>query len=209
MHAVSSEDRPASPAKAEGFLPLLSLVYSQGAWFLWRLSPWRLTLILLFSSGCLPWTPQNFLSQKGTPKQVWTRKGGWDIKEASEHKPQPKSVLRHIIRTIESHQMVDIFYLISASCQEGWEGKLYHASYFTNDETPIYLFVQSASQQTFIKHLFNSWYSAALWESGKKNQRKIFLPWIDHSWPHSSLFPERQMSVLTNEDQCFGSSVKN
>lgn len=91
--------------------------------------------------------PQTSPDQKGS---------GRDVKEASEHKPQPKSVLRHIIRTIESRQMVDIFYLISASCQEGWEGKLYHASHFTNDETPIYLFVQSASQQTFIKHLFNS-----------------------------------------------------
>lgn len=69
--------------------------------------------------------PLSERSPKTSPDQKWGR----DVKEASAHKPQPKSVLRDIIRTVESHQMVDIFYLISASCQEGWGGQA--LSFFT------------------------------------------------------------------------------
>lgn len=94
-------------------------------------------MILLFSLD-----PTELPLLERSPKTSADQKGGRDVKEASE---QFKSVLRDIIR-IESCQIVDIFYLISASCQDRQAGFIIlHISQMTKHPS-IFLFSQPVSK---------------------------------------------------------------
>lgn len=145
-----------------------------------------------------------FLDPTSPPGKQPYSKPGWEkgaVKEAPESKPQPQSVLGDVIRTPEeqpNHWQLTkgfhILYLISASYHEGQRGLA--LSVFTFHKwRNICPFSQSVSQSTNIfQASLYSWYNAGLWESRKKCI--LFLPSIAHSWAHSSLFPEGQMSAL-------------